>query len=415
MKICLLAADLGVSLTNYNGAAAHIRSLVAALKALGHEILVVTASETGTTELGVPIVTLPVPHTFEPLLEWARQRIEGRSSMPDWDRLRVARALGHVWNNVMVEQVLERTLPDFGAHLLLEIYSPFGVAGGVVARRVGLRHVLNAHAPLAWEGSHFRRQPIREAADTLEDAAFAFTSLVVANSRELRDQLVAAGVPATKIEIVPNGVDVDLFTPDGPTYLSGMDGKLVIGFVGSLKAWHGIEVLIDTFKLIADDPRFHLLIVGDGPMAKQLHALGEELPGRVTLVGAVPQDAVPTYLRRMDITVAPYPRLERFYFSPLKILEYMAAGRAVIASNIGQIEELVRDGVTGLLVPPGDVAAMAQAILALAADPDLRSALGHTAEVETRRAHTWKQRAAEIVELAEGLADSGNTVLRRAT
>jgi glycosyltransferase involved in cell wall biosynthesis len=401
MKICYLCADLGISLARHNGASAHFRSLVRAFKALGHDLVVITPSVEGTEELGVPVVPIPAPRIVEPLLSEARRRVDEDGSTAAWDRLRVVRALGHVWNNVAVERVLGDVLPEHAPDLVFEVYSPFGVAGGVMARRLGARYVLNVHAPLAWEGTRYRRQALPEAAETLEELAFLTAPLVVTNSRELRDQLVDAGVRPGKVEVVVNGVDVDLFTEDGLARREGLDGKVVLGFVGSLKAWHGVDVLISAFRCLAEDPRFHLLVVGDGPLAKDLRALGEELPGRVSVVGAVPQDDVPAYVRAMDIAVAPYPPLDRFYFSPLKVLEYMAVGRAVVASRIGQNVDLIRDGQTGLLIPPGDAAALADAARELAADERLRRDLGAAAATETRASHTWKQRAAEIVELAE--------------
>ena len=406
MRICYLCADRGISLAKHNGASAHFRSLVRAFSGLGHEVLVLTPSQEGSEDLGVPIVPIPTPHILDALLSDARHRAETGSKAADRARarMRVVHALGHIWNNVLVEQVLRDVLAEYCPDLLFEVYSPFGVAGGIVAKQMGVRHILNVHAPLAWEGQQYRHQALQEAAEVLEETALTSAPLVVTNSRELRDDLITAGVIASKIAVVPNGVDVDLFTPNGPTYQQGLEGKTVIGFVGSLKAWHGVDLLVEAFKQLASDPRFHLLIVGDGPMARLLHALRQEFPGQVTLVGAVPHTEVPAYIRAMDVTVAPYPQLERFYFSPLKILEYMAAGRAVVAASIGQINELIRDGETGLLVPLSDAGALAQAIRRLAEEPDLRHALGTHAASEARQTHTWAQRVSEIINLAQAMA-----------
>ena len=404
MRICYLCADRGISLAKHNGASAHFRSLVRAFSGLGHEVLVLTPSPEGSEDLGVPIVPIPTPPILQDLLTHARHLVETNRKAADWARMRVVHALGHIWNNVVVEQVLRDVLAEYCPDLLFEVYSPFGVAGGIVAKQMGVRHILNVHAPLAWEGQKYRHQALQEAAEVLEETALTSAPLVVTNSRELRDDLVAAGIIASKIAVVPNGVDVDLFTPNGPAYRQGLEGKAVIGFVGSLKAWHGVDLLVEAFKQLASDPRFHLLIVGDGPMAKLLHSLREEFPGQITLVGAVPHTEVPAYIRAMDVTVASYPQLERFYFSPLKILEYMAAGRAVVAASVGQINDLIRDGETGLLVPLGDAGALALAIRRLAEEPDLRHALGTQAALEARQTHTWAQRASEIINLAQAMA-----------
>ena len=403
MRICYLCADRGISLAKHNGASAHFRSLVRALTALGHEVLVITPSTDGNGDLGVPVIPIPIPETLDALLSDARRRVATNHKAADWARMRLAHALGHLWNNVAVEQVLRDVLPGYHPDLLFEVYSPFGVAGGIMAKRMGIRHILNVHAPLAWEGKEYRQQALQEAAEALEQMAFTSPSLIVTVSRELREHLLAAGVIASKVEVVPNGVDVDMFTPQGQAYRQGLEGKVVIGFVGSLKAWHGVDILVEAFRQLAADPCFHLLIVGDGPEAKVFHALAEEFSGRVTLVGAVPQAEVPAYIRAMDVAVAPYPRLKPFYFSPLKVLEYMAAGRAIVAARIGQISDLIRDGETGLLVPPEDGPALVDAVQRLVADQGLCHAVRDRAAAEARGTHTWAQRASQIVDLAQAM------------
>ena len=103
----------------------------------------------------------------------------------------------------------------------------------------------------------------------------------------------------------------------------------------------------------------------------------------------------------MDVAVAPYPALANFYFSPLKILEYMAAGRAIVASAIGQINELIAHGKTGLLCPPGDSAQLAAALHRLKADTPLSRRLGEAARSDVVCNHTWDAVASRIVELAQ--------------
>lgn len=399
MKICYLCADRGISLSKFNGASAHFRSLVGALTRLGHEVLVLAASE-ADADFPAPVRTIPTPEILQSL--WAQSVDDGtrQGKAAERERMRVVHALGHVWNNIQVEEVLREVVEEVRPDVLFEIYSPYGVAGGIMAERLGVPHILNVHAPLAWEGAQYRRQALQEAAEMLEKAAYKAAACVITNCKELRDDLVAEGVAPAKINIVPNGVDVALFTPEGPRLREGLEGKIVVGFVGSLKAWHGVDVLAEAFRVLAGDERLHLLVVGDGPMAKLLQALANDMPGRITLTGAVPMAEVAAYVRAMDIAVAPYPVLERFYFSPLKVLEYMAAGRPTVASRIGQIEELIAHGETGLLVPPSDVPALVDAVRQLASDASLRARMGDEAAIAARRSHTWERRAGEIVAIA---------------
>jgi glycosyltransferase involved in cell wall biosynthesis len=396
MRICYLCADRGISLTKFNGAYAHFRSLVRTFVSLGHEVVVVTPSLEGGDDLRVPIVRIPTPVIAQTLLDAAA---EDQTSPERWSKRRTAQALAHVWNNVLVEQTMTETITRYRPDLVFEVYSPYGVAGVLIARRMGVRHLLNVHAPLAWEGAQYRNQALQEAAESLERLTLQFAPLIVANSKETREELIRIGAAPDRSHVVPNGVDEEMFAPEGPVYTDGLEGQFVVGFVGSHKPWHGLEVLVEAFRELAAEPRFHLLVVGAGPMAKLFRSLEQELPGRLTCIDAVPHPDIPKFVRAMDVAVAPYPRLERFYFSPLKALEYMAAGRAVVVSQIGQLTELIEDGHTGLLVPPGDRAALVEAIRRLAADHGLRQRLGRAAAAKIKANYTWRQRASEILAL----------------
>jgi glycosyltransferase involved in cell wall biosynthesis len=384
VRIVYLCADRGIPVGGHKGASAHVRGLVRAFAGLGHDV-VLLASDAGTGSLDplVSVVRIPEPG----LLEGVREHRAPR----------VYRALGHLWNNGNVERSLEQVVADHAPDLLYERYSPFGIAGGVVARRHGLPHVLEVNAPLAWEGAQYRRQALADAAEGLEYAAFANAQHLLVVSAELCDLLVEAGHDRHRIHVVPNGVDDSLFTPAARRPCTD---TVTIGFVGSLKPWHGLENLRDAFVQLAPDPRYRLLVVGDGPANGVLSELARAYPDRVLLTGAARHEDIPSLLGRMDIAVAPYPPIENFYFSPLKVLEYMAAGLPVVASDIGQLRQLVRPGETGLLVPPGDASALSAAIQALAADPSLMTRMGETGSAEVLRDHTWVQRAQSILSLA---------------
>jgi glycosyltransferase involved in cell wall biosynthesis len=398
MRICYLCSDSGVKLSKYNGSANHVRSLVGSFVELGHDVDLVMTRTEGAEELGVRVRDIPraaFPRSLSGLA-----RASGRRVGDGAPTTALLRALRRIWADPLLEEVLSEELTRNRPDLVYERHSPYSVAGAVVARRLGLPHLLEVNAPLAWEGARHRGQALNDAADLLESLAFEATSRILTVSAELRELLVTGGVDAARIHVVPNGVDPGRFGDDGPRLPSGLEGKLVLGFVGSLKAWHGVEVLAEAFTMLAGDARFHLLAVGDGPMSGVLHELEERLPGRVSLEGAVHPSEVPAYLRTIDVALAPYPRLDRFYFSPLKVLEYMASATPVVASRIGQLEELIRDGESGLLVEPGDPQALADAVRRLAADPDLRGRLGRRASAEVVASHSWKRRAREILDLA---------------
>jgi glycosyltransferase involved in cell wall biosynthesis len=401
MRVLYLCADRGITLEKCNGATAHLRSLVRAFGTIGHDVLVLSPSAVDETAIGAPVVRIPTPASLSELLDEVERPVPRHERERQQAHRRLIHALGHVWNNVLLEQVLTRQIERFRPDFVFELYSPFGVAGPLTCNRLGVPHVLNVHAPLAWEGTVFRNQALPEAAAALEDSAIRHARSIVANSRQMRDELVGAGVEPGKVRVVINGVDLDLFSPEGEVRRAGGDGAVVVGFSGSLKVWHGVDVLCDAFRrAAAADPRLHLLVLGDGPLRREVGRLAAELPARVTVTGALPLEEVPPWVRGMQIAVAPYPPLERFYFSPLKILDAMACGVANVASDIGQIPELLRHGETGFLVPPGDADALAAALRRLADEPAYRQRLGRAALAEARERHAWPSRAVEITDIA---------------
>ncbi|WP_257786382.1 glycosyltransferase family 4 protein [Janibacter indicus] len=166
----------------------------------------------------------------------------------------------------------------------------------------------------------------------------------------------------------------------------------VIGFVGTLKPWHGVEVLVESFaRLARTDDGTRLRLVGDGPQRAAIAAQAERLgvADRVDLVGAVAPERMPEELARMDLAVAPYPQLPDFYFSPLKLYEYLAAGLPVVASDIGPVGEVLDGGHLGVLVTPGDMTELAAALAGLRSDAALRAELGDLGRRAAVSRHDW--------------------------
>jgi glycosyltransferase involved in cell wall biosynthesis len=142
--------------------------------------------------------------------------------------------------------------------------------------------------------------------------------------------------------------------------------------------------------------------VGDGPERASLEADLQQrgIADAAHFAGAVPPGQVPGLLASMDAAVAPYGEQESFYFSPLKVYEYMAAGVPVVASRIGQLADVIEDGVNGILCPPGDSRALAEALLRLHSDPSMRARLGERARQTIMQGHTWHDVGMRIIELA---------------
>lgn len=385
MKICYLCPDLGIAVDGQKGASSHIRGFVGALKEQGHEITLLTSVPVKNCALDIPIRIIPPPAFID--------GFAGDTSTREF------RALKHVFYNSSIESVLQELVAKDPPDLVYERYSPFSAAGALFCRKQKLPHILEVNAPLADQGKRYRKQALQDASEFLEKTAFSQAGLLVTLTEELKEWLIAEGAPEKKVRVRPSGVDPQLFSQEGPSYKSRFGTKIVLGFVGSLKQWHDIDLLAKLFRKLSQDPRYHLLVIGDGPMRGVVEALAADLPNQVTLTGAIEQEEVPLYLRAVDIALAPYPEMELFYFSPLKVYEYMAMGKAVVATKIGQLKTLVKDGKCGRLVSLGDDEGWVKAISELADNPELRRKLGESAAQEIQRNHSWKKRAEEFTEI----------------
>ncbi|MEZ6060691.1 MAG: glycosyltransferase family 4 protein [Planctomycetaceae bacterium] len=300
---------------------------------------------------------------------------------------------------------LHATLQENGPYdLIYERYSLWSFAAQEYAADNEIPSVLEVNAPLIEEQSRYRTLTEPQLAEELTTRAFASSRSLVAVSEEVADYLRKRPETSRRVHVVSNGVSAERFcrTEDRVTRRSDFgstchfraDHPFTIAFVGSLKPWHGVETLIDAFARVSRTyPDVRLRIVGDGPERQSLqNRVHRTMPSRVDMVefcGAVDHDRVPGILAHVDVAVAPYPDLDGFYFSPLKIYEYMAAGCAVVASRVGAPARIITSGKNGLLCVPEDCADLADKLRTLYSNPDLCRELGDAARSMILRQHTW--------------------------
>ena len=306
---------------------------------------------------------------------------------------------------------LKRRFESAPPDVIYERASLYGTAGVALARELKVPLFVELNAPLPVEQSAYRATVLGELVAQAERWALLQADAVLTVSAPLRDYVVSLGVEPGRVSVVPNGVDATLFQPSPPDPAGrarwGLGNGPVLGFVGGLRPWHGVEALPTLLeKLVHRYRGLRLVIAGDGPLRGELeHTLKERgLTRSVVFTGWLPHEEVAGLIRQFDVALAPYSQPEHaFYFSPLKLFEYMSCGVPVVAAALGQIAEIVRDGETGLLYPPDELDALTEACDRLLADPALRQRLGQAAAKEIRGLYTWDQNAARVVELARAL------------
>lgn len=417
MNIAYISADFGVPIFGYKGASIHVREMVAALRKAGHGVCIISPAieqidgekgrEGERVRFAENVALLPVPAAERHLL--LSQELEALDGFLDM-KTRVRQELRNLLYNLTLYEKAREYLRAHAVDFIYERYTLFAAAGIRLARELGVPHILEVNAPLAYEQEKTRGMEMKALAAETERRIFRGTDRVIVVSRQLQEFVISCGVPSSRIQILPNSVDPQRFAKarDDRRVRARhqLEDKCVIGFVGSLKPWHGTETLLQAFRALhATAANAHLLIVGDGPGRAYLESYAQThgLSGAVTFTGNVPYDDIPHYIAAMDITVAPYLPSENFYFSPIKIFEYMAMGKPVVGGKIGQVEEVISNGETGMLFEPGNTAALQAVLAQLVSDSPLCRRLGENARAWVETERTWDNNARQVVEMVEGV------------
>jgi glycosyltransferase involved in cell wall biosynthesis len=411
MRIAYLTADFGVQVLGTNGASTHVRGLVRELRRLGHEVLVLTANAGDEPHSTVDFRLAEVPFAGA-LLELYAALTEEQLC----HGTRLAKDLRNILYAVNLELQGRLLLEEFRPDVIYERSCLLSTAGVELARYFGVPFILEVNAPLVLEQQKARGLSLPIAARAAERLTLTRADHVIVVSKYLGDYVTAVGVSADRVSVIPNAADPDLFHPrTGPSELRqqlGWHDQFVIGFVGSMKPWHGITTLLEALeRLGAPEGPFRLLLVGSGP---ELPALSQQvnrcrLHGCVHMTGDIPHDRVPDMLHAMDCAVAPSAADADEYFSPVKLFEYMAMARPVVAANVGQAGKVIEHGRTGWLYRPGDSSELARLIAALSADERLRREVGAAAREQVLGQYTWQHNARHVLAVAEALVARGKT------
>jgi len=300
-------------------------------------------------------------------------------------------------------QIIKKQKPDI-LFTRLELYNFSNI---ILRRWLEVPLVIEADCPVTYEHTNFYGKNFKHLGPLpgkIELAVLRRAEAIIAISNILKNYYIELGVEAAKIHVIPNGADPEKFRPcEKPVDMVekyALQEKIVIGWIGSLVGWSGIENLIAmALHVLENYPNVAFMMVGGGAnkefFQEKLHI--KNYAPRVILTGTVPHDEVPQYLAGMDIVLAPYPQLPFWYPSSLKIFEYMAAGKAVIASDIGQVGEVIKDGKNGLLIDPDGDEALLRKTVTLVENEELRKRLGAQARRDLLDNYTWEHHAKKII------------------
>ena len=367
-----------------DGQYVHIAALVAALRECGHELIVVGPTAYESLQFGEQRNLVASLRARLP--KWLYELLEVGYSVLDF--LRLLRAVRRHRPAAIYER--------YNLHLL---------SGAWARALLRLPLILEVNAPLAEERGRYGGLALPGLARRLESYVWRSADFVLPVTGVLAGHVTAAGVPAQRIRVVPNGADrefLEAHDRDAAKAQLGLAHRTVLGFTGFVREWHRLERVLE---LIAQHRGrdWHFSVVGDGPARPSLEALAARLgiADRVTFTGVVERARVPAHVASFDVALQPdvVP-----YASPLKLIEYLAMGRAIVAPAAANIREVLEHERNALLFDPADDAAFAAAIVRLCGDAALRARLGAEARATIdRRGLTWSANAATVTALFQEL------------
>lgn len=368
-----------------DGQAVHIEELIGALRAAGCEVVVVA------------------PHG------WSQTSFGGGGGATAALRRLLPRAVSELLEigyNLVAYRRLAQAARLHRPDALYERHNLFLLAGAWVHRRLRLPYLLEVNSPLHVERAAHGGLGLRSLARRLEERVWRSADRVLPVTEVLAGMIEAGGVPRARLRVIANGIDPAAFARapahEAAQRALGCDGRLVLGFTGFVREWHGLDQVIDYMAGAARSDLF-LLVVGDGPAREGLLAQAARLglADRVRFTGVVERERIPECVAAFDIALQPAATA---YASPLKLFEYFALGRAVIAPRQPNLAEIIEDGVNGLLFDPAAPGALAAALARLVDDAGLRARLGESARATIeRRQLTWAGNAAKVMALVREL------------
>jgi len=348
---------------------------------------------------------------------------ESRIKLIDPEPVGSTRAAFDLRNNLIFSAGVGRELEHERADLIYQRYGRFTWAGVEASLRTGAPLFLEYNGSEVWIGKHWDTSGMIPLLERFERLNLNAAARIFVVSEVERQNLLRARVPDEKIIVNSNGVDTGFFRPgvggeQKRRELGIGSDETVAGFVGTFGPWHGVLTLAEAIASMPFEPKVRFLLIGAGRFRDEVETIirraGQQQ--QAIFAGHVGHKQVPPLLDACDILLSPHVPLEdgsEFFGSPTKLFEYMAMGKGIVASRLAQIGDVLADGETAVLVEPGNVNELIDAILRLANAPQLRQQLGSAARRAAIERHTWKQNAQRVIHEYAALSSAPAAVAGR--
>ena len=397
LSILYLIGDRGLDLTKGEGYKIHVLKIINGLKKKGHKVFLLNINE--------------------------------NSSLPELENYLTVR---HKYLRFFFHRIFPFTGTLNSINILLQIiklhrfyqfdviHERFGLYayGGIMASKLlRIPHIIEINGPGIEEKKLFTKDidPIQKfTAKRIRKLCLKTTNHIVAVSNNLKTFLINNHIikNSDKITVLPNAADVEAFDKQFNVQSIkaslGLENKFIIAYTGTLQVWYAIDDLISAFpSVIKEIPNAYLLIIGEGQAREKLETLvnQREIADRVKFMGYVNHSKIPEIISIADVVVAPFKELGMTFFgSAIKVFEYLSAGKPIVATKIGQIAEVLKDQHTALLVTPGHIEELANAIIRLARDEQLRSYLAKNARIEAQK-YSWDKYADQLENIYKTLLE----------
>ncbi len=395
MKICYIVSSENIPSTH--AGAIHTFELARNLVSFGHEVHVVAKYDGGPTE----------------------ERLDGvyihRVKVPE------GRYIGYPFALTLFVFKAIDIVKRYDIDILHERMCLPGGVGAIVSKLLDIPCVLEVNGPVLEEHialgnipNHYYRSILKRWRTQILPRFGAFYT----QTHSLKKIIVGWGIDEKKVYVIPNGVDINRFNPslNGEEILDKyqLTGKNIITFIGSYREWHGIDLLIRAIpNILTKYPNTKVMIIGSGPEQNKIEDRITELNlnNDVIILGAIPYQDIPECIACATICVAPFQpdmlgttQQFGFYFSPLKLFEYMACGKPIITTAVGEICNLLEDKKDAILISP-DENNVAQAVITLLGDQSMRERLGRAAREKVAR-YTWENTTKGVLDVYRSLLES---------